>query len=66
MTENEESIEIQMLDIKSQRYQSNQLDLPDHAMVLKVASDVWQVKIDAYLPKSINTLVLYRTWKKSG
>ncbi len=56
-TENEESIEIWTPDIKS--YQSNQLDWPDDAMVLKVASDVQRVKIDAYLPKNINTLVLY-------
>ena len=64
MTENEESIEIRTLDIKN--YQSDQLDWPDDAMVLKVASDVRRVKIDAYLPNNINTLVLYRTWKKSG
>ncbi len=64
MTENEESIEIWTPDIKN--YQSDQLDWPDDAMVLKVASDVRHVKIDAYLPNNINTLVLYRTWKKSG
>ena len=64
MTKNEESIEIRMPDIKN--YQSDQLDWPDDAMVLKVASDVRHVKIDAYLPNNINTLVLYRTWKKSG
>ncbi len=64
MSENEESIEIRTPDIKC--YQSDQLDWPDDAMVLKVASDVRWVKIDANLPKSINTLVLYRSWKKSS
>ncbi len=64
MSKNEERIEIQTPDIK--RYQSDQLDWPDNAMVLKVVSDVRWVKIDTYLPKNINTLVLYRSWKKSG